>query len=163
MNHIAGILLFFLMFVGVSVAQHGSHGQSSPHSAPPSVQHNGGYAHPPARGGYPARPDYRRGGYGDWYGHRPEYRGFGWRHYYGWHYRPYAYLGPGYCYTGVWGAPYFSFGFNASRWRVLDFDFGIVNGWYPGSCAYVMTDPYHDGWFLLYDQQTGQYVHVEQY
>ena len=59
--------------------------------------------------------------------------------------------------------PYFTFGFNASRWRVLDFDFAIANGWYPGGCAYVESDPYHYGWYLLYDQQTGQYVHVEQY
>jgi hypothetical protein len=107
--------------------------------------------------------DYRGGDYRGWYGGRPEYRSFRWGHYYGWHYHPYVYLGSNYCYSGMWGGPYFTFGFNASRWRVLDFDLAIVNGWYPGGCDYVVSDPDHYGWYLLYDQQTGQYVHVEQY
>ena len=164
----ATAILFLSLMGGVSWAQHGH--MSSPHVSAPHAP----VAHAPAapqhnapQGTYRAPAQNYRGGrapsvgYHNWYGARPEYRRFGWGHYYGWHYRPYLYLGSSYCYTGVWGAPYFTFGFNAARWRVVDFDFAVVSGWYPGSCAYVVTDPYHDGWYLIYDQTTGEYVHAE--
>jgi len=179
MRNFLVLTALFLGLVGVSVAQHGAHGNppSSPHSFSPPQQHQQhenrpepprgiyqGHDHDRGQQGYHDRDhhDYR-GGYGGWYAGRPEYRGFHWGHYYGWRDRRYMYLGSNYCYVGTWGGPYFTFGFNASRWRVLDFDLAIANGWYPGGCAYVESDPYHDGWYLLYDQQTGQYVHVEQY
>lgn len=156
--------------------------QQPPHNAPPAVNHPSapvqgvrgyqGYrsGYQSYRSGYQSYQGYRGGGYrgsyrgyDGWYANRPEYRNFHWGHYYGWHYRSYTYLGMNYCYAGAWGDPYFTFGFNSPRWRVLDFDLAVVNGWYPGGCAYVTTDPYHYGWYLLYDEQTGQYVHVEQY
>jgi hypothetical protein len=173
MRNLFGLAVLFLSFVGVSLAQHGAGHASAPHFSPPSTPH---YSAPAFHNNVQPRGDrpvYRGGGYRggfrgavgfhDWYGNRPEYRRFGWRHYHGWFFHEYAYLGPGYCYAGMWNGPFFTFGFNASRWRVVDFDLGIVGGWYPGGCAYVMDDPYHYGWYLLYDEQTGQYVHVEQY
>lgn len=158
-SKIAGLLFVFLMFVGISSAQHGA----SSHGSAPHFQSHGQVQHqeqPRPRGAIVAP---RGGDYRGWYAGRSEYLGFGWGHRFGWYYRPYAYLGVNYCYAGAWGAPYFTFGFNASRWRVVDFDFAIVDGWYPNSCAYVVADPAHYGWYLLYDQQTGQYVHVEEY
>lgn len=173
MRKLFGLAVLFLSFVGVSVAQHGAHAGAAPHYSAPAphyspTPHNNVQPYRGFQGGRPAyhgqyHGDFRRGGFGGWYGGRPEYRRFGWIHYRGWYPRYYGYVGPGYCYTGVWGAPFFTFGFNATRWRVVDFDFAIVSGWYPNSCAYVMVDPYHDGWYLLYDSQTGEYVHVEQY
>lgn len=177
MKHIAGLVIVFLSLIGVSAAQRRDHDQRP--SRPEQPRHEERHdARPPERHDYDRherreeRHDYRedrrerreheRREHREWRPeYRPEYRGYDWHHRDGWRFRIYVNIGPRHCYPyRYWDHRYLTLWDN-TRWLIADYDIWIVDDWYASDPIYVYRDDSHYGWYLLYNQRTGEAVHAE--
>ncbi len=153
MNKLVGLLVVLLSFIGISAAQHRDHGQQDHGQSHRQPQRQEQPRHE-ARGRHEARRE-------EHHEYRQNPHDYDWHHRNGWHFLIYVNIGPRYCHPyRYWDHRYLTLWDN-TRWLIVDYDIRIVDGWYPSDPIIVYRDDAHYGWYLLYNQRTGEAVYAE--